>query len=112
MSKILPVTSFQVYFAACSQGFNEWRQNIIIRTKESNTICDLRFVDDPATVKSLEKVRETGPSQLYLPTDNFSGFLELLRTEKPLFVVLYADANRAIVQTGNEPPGEGAPDQT
>jgi hypothetical protein len=29
-----------------------------------------------------------------------------LQTEKPLFLVLYGDSKRVIVQTGSEPPGE------
>lgn len=83
MSKMLPITSYQVYFAACSQGFNEWRQNIMIRTPDPKTICDIRFVDNPATVSSMEKVRETGPSLLYLPKGTFAEFLELYAQRSP-----------------------------
>ena len=110
MSRLVPITSYLVRFAACSGGFNEWRKNIVIRTQDPATSCDIRFVDDPASLPATwEKVREDGWSQVYLPANQFSGLLELLRTEKPLFLVLYADAKKALVQTGPEPPGEEEP---
>lgn len=110
MSRLLPITSYQVYFAACSQGFNEWRKNIIIRTQDSATSCDIRFVDDPSALPGeWEKVNENGWSQVYLPTGEFPALLEVLRTEKPLFLVLYGTAKRTIIQTGPEPPGEEEP---
>ncbi len=109
MTKMLPISSYSVYYAACSAGFNEWRKNIFIRTEDPKISADLRFVDKPAKVASLEQANETGVSLLYLRAGEFSGFLEVLRTEKPLYLVLYGDSKRAIVQTGPEPPGEDEP---
>jgi len=101
------LSEYIVYVAAASQGFNEWRANIILRTTEQGTYCDLRFVDDPATVALPVTVRETGPSLVYLPFAYYGDFLRYLQTEGPLRVVLYgAPSNRVIVQTGHEPPGE------
>jgi len=106
MTRVVSISSYQVAVAACSRGFNEWRANIIITTADPATRCDLRFVDDVATVQQLEQVSETGISQVYLPSTQFSGFLQYLQTEKPLSLVLYGTAKRVIVQTGAEPPGE------
>jgi hypothetical protein len=108
--RVIPITSYTVYYATCSNGFNEWRSNIIIRTADTSTNCDIRFVDDPAAVPTeWEYVKDPGWSKVYLPAGEFPRLLELMRTEKPLSLVLYPDSKRAIVQTGPEPPGEEEP---
>jgi len=107
MTRTIRVESYAVYVAATSLGFNEWRANIYIHTEEPGTYCDLRFVDDTATVAGFEDVQETGPSQIYLPYTMFGTFLDYLQTEQPLHVSLFGPPdNRVTVQTGAEPPGE------
>jgi hypothetical protein len=107
VTRTLEVTGYVVYVAATSQGFNEWRSNIIIWTAEQGTYCDLRFVDDPAMWAQFEAVQETGPSQIYLPAPVFGDFLRYLQSEGPLSVSLFGPpAGRVVVQTGAEPPGE------
>lgn len=106
MARLVSITGYRASIAACSRGFNEWRANIFITTEDPATRCDLRFVDNVTTVQQLEQVNENGVSLVYLPFTQFSGFLEYLQTEKPLFLVLYGDSKRVIVQTGSEPPGE------
>jgi hypothetical protein len=106
MARSLEVSSYTASVAQCSRGFNEWRRNIIIRTTEASTFCDVRFVDNPVGFQSIEAVRENGASQVYLPVDAYSSTLDLLRNEKPLYIVLYGSSTRVILQTGSEPPGE------
>jgi hypothetical protein len=107
MPRLLPITSYTVYYATCSKGFNEWRSDITIRTADTSTSASLRFVDDPSSLPATwEKVNESGWSTVYLRATEFPAVLHLLQTEKPLSLVLYADSNRAVVQTGTEPPGE------
>jgi hypothetical protein len=89
VTRTLEVTGYVVYVAATSQGFNEWRSNIIIWTAEQGTYCDLRFVDDPAMWAQFEAVQETGPSQIYLPAPVFGDFLRYLQSEGPLSVSLF-----------------------
>lgn len=109
MARLVGITTYQAYVAACSRGFNEWRQWLIIRSTDTSTYCDLRFVDDPDRWQPYEKVRESGPSQVYLPSGSFQNTLHLLQSEKPLYLVLYESSNRVIIQTGPEPPGEEEP---
>jgi len=107
MARQVLITSYEVFFATCSQGFNEWRKNIIVHTQDSATNCDIRFVDNPSDLpQDWEKVNENGWSVVYLPSGEFTSLLEVLQTEKPLFLTLYASTKRAIIQTGAEPPGE------
>lgn len=107
MPRLLPITNYTVYYATCSKGFNEWRSDIIIRTSDSSTSASLRFVDDPTSLPATwEKVNETGWSTVYLRATEFPAVLHLLQTEKPLYLGLYAESKRAVVQTGPEMPGE------
>jgi hypothetical protein len=101
------VTHYQIIIAIDSVGFNEWRHNIMVWSDDPTTLCDIRFVDNPALFKQHEKVRENGPSQLYLPLDAFASTVDLLRNEKPLYIILYEPENMAIIQSIGEPPGEG-----
>ncbi len=106
MARSIKVKSYLIRIATGSLGFNEWRRNIIVRSDETKTYCDIRFVDNPASFQSIEKVRENGPSQLYLPLDSFEPTVDLLRNEEPLYIVLYESSNRAMIQSIQEPPGE------
>lgn len=106
MARSIKVKSYLIRIATGSLGFNEWRRNIIVRSDETRTYCDIRFVDNPASFQNIEKVRENGPSQLYLPLDSFEPTVDLLRNEEPLYIVLYESSNRAIIQSIQEPPGE------
>jgi hypothetical protein len=109
MTRQVLITSYEVSFATCSQGFNEWRKNIIVNTQDPATMCDIRFVDNPSSLPpEWEKVDENGISVVYLPSDQFPSLLEVLQTEKPLFLTLYAIGKHVLVQTGAEPPGEEA----
>jgi hypothetical protein len=102
----LDVQSYIVRVATMSQGFNEWRANITFRTPEPGTITDLRFVDDPSTLTQFESVQETGPSQVYLPYTAFADVLRVVQGEGPLSLVLYGDANRVLLESGDETPGD------
>ena len=106
MPNTAKITSYQVYVSASSEGFNEWRRNIFLHTEEDGVYVSLRFVDGDATGRNHEQVRENGTSLVYLPMDNFDTILHLLQTEKPVFVSLYESANWALIQTGQEPPGD------
>jgi hypothetical protein len=106
MTRVVSISTYTVYVAACSQGFNEWRSNIIIKTTDPTTMCDLRFVDNVTSVQQLEQVNENGVSQVYLPFTQFSSFLQYLQTEKPLSLALYGSSKRVLVQTSAEAPGQ------
>jgi hypothetical protein len=106
MARLIKVKSYQIRIATGSLGFNEWRRNIIVRSDDFNTYCDIRFVDNPVSFKGIEKVRENGPSQLYLPLDAYDPTVDLLPNEEPLYMVLYESSNRAMIQSSQEAPGE------
>ncbi|MCK5353899.1 MAG: hypothetical protein KAJ63_02175 [Methyloprofundus sp.] len=87
MARSIKVKSYLIRIATGSLGFNEWRRNITVGSDDTRTYCDIRFVDNPASFQSIEKVRENGPSQLYLPLDAFEATVDLLRNEEQLYTV-------------------------
>lgn len=103
------ITSYTAYMSASSEGFNEWRRQLFLRTDKWDVSVDLRFVDGDPKGRPLEQVRETGTSLVYLSMDDFDTVLHLLQTEEPVFVGLYESANWALIQTGPEPPGDQEP---
>ncbi|MEJ2871976.1 hypothetical protein WCD74_29750 [Actinomycetospora sp. OC33-EN08] len=100
MARRLPVDHYVVSIAATSQGFNEWRANIVFHTTEQGTIADVRFVDDPSSPDLLpEDIQETGPSLSYLPYSSFYDVLRAVRTDD-LSIVLYDDDDRLLIDPG------------
>ena len=103
------INKYQIYLASYPQ-FNEWQANIILR-KDNTLVADLRFVADPETWVSFGSVNPNGISTLYFAIERFPWFVDVLRNEKPLFVVLYdktvSNPARMLLQTGpGEPIGE------
>lgn len=38
MTRVVSISTYTVYVATCSQGFNEWRSNIIINATDPTTL--------------------------------------------------------------------------
>jgi hypothetical protein len=92
------------------ERFNEWKANIILRM-DNDPIVDLRLVEDPDNFISLQNVQQNGISQIYDNISQLPFYIDILRNEKPLYVVLYESAggshSRCILQTSTEPVREG-----
>jgi hypothetical protein len=108
MATIQQFNSYQVYIASHPQ-FNEWQANIKLRL-ESTLVVDIRFVGDPANWANRGAVNPGGISTIYVGSERFPWFVDILRNEKPLYAVLYPPTHTApplmLLQTGTEPVGE------
>jgi hypothetical protein len=107
MARVLQISSYLVRIATSSKGFNEWRANVVVRTEDASTSCDIRLVDDVATWQQFESVDEMGWSTVFVPYTDFENIHTLLRTEQPLFLGIFGPpVSRVVIQSNAEPPGE------
>ena len=113
MATLKSINKYQIYLASHPQ-FNEWIANIILRQQDNTLIADVRFVADPDTWVSFGSVSPNGSATIYVGIERLPWFVDVLRNEKPLFVVLYdktaSNPARMLLQTGpGEPIGETEP---
>jgi hypothetical protein len=92
----------------------QWREEIIITGKEANNAngeswqAFLFFVDDLASTPANSMSNTINRVFIFMSRDQFDWCLDLLRNEKPVFVVFNESSpNYSGIITDNEPVGEG-----
>ncbi len=108
MATLKAINNYQLFVASHPQ-FNEWQENVLLR-QDNTLIVDVRFVADPANWASRGSINPNGVSLIYVGTERYPWFVDVLRNEKPLFAALYPASGtvppRLLLQTGPEPAGE------
>lgn len=97
------VKNYSVYVAAHLDGFNEWWADIYLYDESDRSFGDIRFTDKLTDHNN--QINPTGHSTMWAPPEAYHRVLDLLRNEKPLYVLLY-DSGRALLSTSVEPVGE------
>lgn len=108
MPFIKQIDGYEVWLASYDH-FNEWKANIILSYSNA-AVVDLRFVDNPAAYASYQSVQAAGISLIYEKAERFPLYVDILRHEKPLHVVLYENVTgnfaKCLLGTSREPIGE------
>lgn len=109
MATSKPIDGYSVAISSHPK-FNEWQANITL-LKGKAAVVDVRFVTDPDQWASHNNANPNGISTMYVGTDRYKWFIDLLRNEGPLTVTLYPAAGnvpaRMLLGTYAAPVGEG-----
>ena len=97
------VKDYHVMFYGSEIGYNDYRAQIMLSGLAGNTIAFIRFIDEGMEFK--QDYEDDQIVRMHLPSNMFHNVLDVLRNEKPVYIMYRV--GRGFLSTSKEPVGEG-----